>query len=278
MYCLQRAEPLAACCLEFVQGKDFWMEREFETKKKRILQELLKHRYAHRGFHRKPAVPENSMDAFKRAGLNGFGIELDIHLTKDGKLAVIHDASLKRTCGADLNIEEITLEEAQKYFLEESQEVIPDFDHVLKLIDGYVPLVVELKVEGGNEAELCERALRSLDRYDGLYCVESFDPRAIMWLRRNRPDIVRGQLAGALKKDGFSISSAADFMLRNLWVNFLGKPDFVAYKFENRENKAFMNYKGAKFFWTIRSYGDMKEAEDLGCAPIFEKFDPRDYE
>lgn len=121
------------------------MEREFETKKKRILQELLKHRYAHRGFHRKPAVPENSMDAFKRAVLNGFGIELDIHLTKDGKLAVIHDASLKRTCGADLNIEEITLEEAQKYFLEESQEVIPDFDHVLKLIDGYVPLVVELK-------------------------------------------------------------------------------------------------------------------------------------
>lgn len=89
---------------------------------------------------------------------------------------------------------------------------------------------------------------------------------------------MRGQLAGALKKDGFSISSAADFMLRNLWVNFLGKPDFVAYKFENRENKAFMNYKGAKFFWTIRSYGDMKEAEDLGCAPIFEKFDPRDYE
>ena len=52
----------------------------------------------------------------------------------------------------------------------------------------------------------------------------------------------------------------------------------MAYKFENRENKAFMNYKGAKFFWTIRSYGDMKEAEDLGCAPIFEKFDPRDYE
>ncbi|MFR0902878.1 MAG: glycerophosphodiester phosphodiesterase family protein, partial [Anaerovoracaceae bacterium] len=202
------------------------MEREFETKKKRILQELLKHRYAHRGFHRKPAVPENSMDAFKRAVLNGFGIELDIHLTKDGKLAVIHDASLKRTCGADLNIEEITLKR-QKYFSRKARSH-SDFDHVLKLIDGYVPLVVELKVEGGNEAELCERALRSLDRYDGLYCVESFDPRAIMWLRRNRPDIVRGQLAGALKKDGFSISSAADFMLRNLWVNFLGKPDFVA--------------------------------------------------
>ena len=250
------------------------MDRDFQAKKNKILKELLKHRDAHRGFHQKPVIPENSMEAFKRAVLNGFGIELDIHLTKDNRLAVIHDSGLERTCGADLKIEEITLEEAQKYFLEESTEVIPDFDRVLELVDGRTPLIVELKVEGGNEAALCERALQSLDKYNGLYCVESFNPGAIMWLRRNRPDIVRGQLAAALKKDGFPISAAKDFMLRNLWVNILGKPDFVAYKFENRENKAFKNYKGTKFMWTIRSCEDMKKAEILGCAPIFEKFDP----
>lgn len=254
------------------------MERENREKKNKILIEMLKRRYAHRGFHQKPRIPENSMEAFRRAVLNGFGIELDIHLTKDGQLAVIHDSSLKRTCGADLDIEELTLEEAQKYFLEDSREVIPDFDEVLKLVDGHAPLIVELKVENGNEEALCKRALQSLDKYKGTYCVESFDPRAISWLRKNRPDIVRGQLAGALKKDGFRISSIADFMLRSLWVNAFGKPDFVAYKFEDRNNKAFRNYRGAKFLWTIRSYEDMREAEALGCAPIFEKFDPREYE
>ena len=74
-------------------------------KKSDLIKELLKHRYAHRGFHDKPKIPENSMAAFKRAMLEGFGIELDVHLTKDNQLAVIHDASLKRTCGVDFLIE-----------------------------------------------------------------------------------------------------------------------------------------------------------------------------
>ena len=66
--------------------------------------------YAHRGLHG-DGVPENSMAAFKAALEGGYGIELDIHLMKDGKLAVIHDASLKRTAGADITIEELTEED-----------------------------------------------------------------------------------------------------------------------------------------------------------------------
>ena len=66
-------------------------------------------RYAHRGLHdREKGIPENSMAAFKRAAANGFGAELDVHLMKDGKLAVIHDASLLRTAGADVEIEDLT--------------------------------------------------------------------------------------------------------------------------------------------------------------------------
>ena len=72
--------------------------------KRVLIQELLRHRYAHRGLHAKPTIPENSMAAFARAVEAGYGIELDLHLTRDGKLAVIHDASLKRTCGVDLKI------------------------------------------------------------------------------------------------------------------------------------------------------------------------------
>ena len=95
--------------------------------KKQMLDQLLRWRYAHRGFHHKPDVAENSMTAFRRAVTEEFGIELDVHLTKDKKLAVIHDSSLQRTCGTDLYIEEVTLEKAQSYFLEKSKDVIPSF-------------------------------------------------------------------------------------------------------------------------------------------------------
>ena len=95
--------------------------------KRVLIQELLRHRYAHRGLHAKPTIPENSMAAFARAVEAGYGIELDLHLTRDGKLAVIHDASLKRTCGVDLKIEDLTLAEARDYPLEESDERIPEF-------------------------------------------------------------------------------------------------------------------------------------------------------
>ncbi|MBR4409890.1 MAG: glycerophosphodiester phosphodiesterase, partial [Firmicutes bacterium] len=118
-----------------------------QSPKADILEELLKHRFAHRGLHKKPLIPENSMAAFRLAVDHGFGMEMDLHLTRDGKLAVIHDPSLLRTAGVDLIIEDLTLEEAQKYVLEESEgEVIPDFQELLDMVAGRVPLIVELKV------------------------------------------------------------------------------------------------------------------------------------
>ncbi len=246
--------------------------------KKEILKELLNNRYAHRGLHDKPIVPENSMTAFEKATREGFGIELDLHLTKDEKLAVIHDASLERTCGVDLIIEELTLEEAQGHFLEKSQEPIPDFEEVLAMVDGKIPLIIELKVEKSNYDRLCTRLVETLSGYKGIYCIESFDPRAVKWFYKNKPEIVRGQLAGALKKGGFKMSPIKDFIVRNLLVNIASKPDFVAYKFEDRFEKAFRKYNGPKFLWTIKKYSDLKEAEALGAAPIFEQFNPKEYE
>ena len=73
--------------------------------------------YGHRGAS--GYAPENTLEAFELAAKQGAaGVELDVHLSKDGKLAVIHDASLWRTCGIDLYIEEVNLEDAQIYFLE----------------------------------------------------------------------------------------------------------------------------------------------------------------
>ena len=253
-----------------------------------VLAELLKHRYAHRGLHKKPAIPENSMAAFRLAVEHGFGMEMDLHLTKDGKLAVIHDASLLRTAGVDLIIEDMTLEEAQKYVLEESEgEVIPDFQELLDLVAGQVPLIVELKVgktsEGVDTTDaLCRKAAEMMDAYTEkysasaptLWCIESFSPTAVKWFRENRPDIIRGQLAGDINHDKPTITPFQNFLVRQLLINFISKPDFVAYNYRDRFDGGVRRWKGPLFYYTIKSYEDLMELEGRGAAGIFEQFDP----
>ena len=109
-----------------------------------------KWRYAHWGYHDKPRIPENSLPAFRRAVQCGFGAELDVHLMKDGHLAVIHDASLRRTAGADVEIEDLTAEELKNYTLEGTEHHIPLLEEVLPIFAGKAPLIIELKAERGN--------------------------------------------------------------------------------------------------------------------------------
>ena len=113
--------------------------------------------YAHRGLHGN-GIPENSMAAFRAALEHGYGIELDIHLLKDGNLAVIHDSLLNRTTGAAGRIEDLTTEELKNYHLEGTEETIPEFMDVLTLYNGKAPLIVELKPTDGNHAALAEAA------------------------------------------------------------------------------------------------------------------------
>ena len=79
---------------------------------------LKKYRYAHRGYHDKPVVPENSLPAFRRAIECGFGAELDVHLLNDGTLAVFHDSDLKRCANVEGEIEDLTLDELKQLRLE----------------------------------------------------------------------------------------------------------------------------------------------------------------
>lgn len=231
--------------------------------------------YAHRGLHDQQ-LPENSMAAFRAALDAGYGIELDIHLMKDGNLAVIHDASLKRTAGADVKIEDLTVEELVNYRLGGTEEYIPLFQEVLDLFAGKAPLIVELKCERGNHAALCEAACKMLDTYDGLYCMESFDPRAIHWLRKHRPDIIRGQLSENWIGKPIGIPGILKWAMTYHISNVYTRPDFIAYKFADR--KAFGTGICRKFWriqgvsWTLRSREEYDTAVKEEWIPIFENF------
>ena len=238
-------------------------------------------RYAHRGYHDKPQIPENSMAAFRRAIENFYGAELDVHLMADGELAVIHDASLMRTADADVFIEDLTAADLAQYRLEGTQEHIPLLKDVLALFAGKTPLIVELKPERGNYTELTAATVALLDRYQVNYCIESFDPRCLMWLKKHRPEIVRGQLSENFLRhgDGAPQGKLALWALSNLLMNFLTRPDFIAYRYEDRTCAAVRIcrrlFKVREVNWTITTREEMRGAEQLGNLVIFERFDPR---
>lgn len=241
------------------------------------LKQLQGWKYAHRGLHDEQ-LPENSMAAFRAALESGYGIELDVHLLSDGNLAVMHDCSLLRTAGADVQIETLTTDQLSHYHLGGTQETIPTFRDVLDLFGGKVPMIIELKTAGSNYVALCDAVCRMLDTYNGPYCIESFDPRCIRWLKKNRPEIIRGQLVDNFLKSKSPAPWLLRFMLTNQLMNFLILPDFVAHRFECRNTAG--NFLARKLWgvqgvsWTIRSQEDLDTAVSEGYLGIFEGFRP----
>ena len=233
--------------------------------------------YAHRGLHGN-GIPENSMAAFKEALDNGYGIELDIHLTKDGDLAVIHDCSLKRTVGADVKITDLTVAELPNYHLEDTGETIPTFHQVLDLYAGKAPLIIELKADGNNAQQLVDTAVSAMVGYKGVWCMESVDPRCVYWLKKHRPDIVRGQLAENFFRSGSKMPLLHKVMMSWQLTHFLTLPDFVAFKYRDRKNPGtFLSRRlwGAQgVSWTLKAQQELDTAVEEGWIPIFEGFTP----
>lgn len=238
---------------------------------------LRKWSYAHRGLH-DSEKPENSMAAFQAAKAHGFGIELDVHLMKDGNLAVIHDSSLKRVAGADVQIEELTLADLENYRLCGTDEKIPLFSQVLELYEGGAPLIVELKTAKGNADALCAAACQMLDKFSCTYCMESFDPRCNVWLRKHRPEIIRGQLSQNWLKSRSKLPWIIKLVMACHLSNIATRPDFIAYHFPHRNTfgteicRKLWGVQGVA--WTLRTKADYDTAVEEGWLPIFENFIP----
>lgn len=232
--------------------------------------------YAHRGLHDNMSdAPENSLAAFQKAVEAGYGIELDIQLTKDEQVVVCHDYHLRRLCGVDREIDSLTYEELQQYTIFESGEKIPLFSEVLELVDGQVPLIIELKVKNIS-SKIAEKADNILQSYAGVYCIESFHPAGLLWYRQNHPDVCRGQLA---THDVLKEKEVLNFILRHLLLNFLTAPDFIAYDIRYKEeiskNLCRKIFRCPSIAWTIYNEKELEEAEKYYDYFIFEGFSPK---
>ncbi len=238
-------------------------------------------KYAHRGLHdAAQGAPENSMAAFRRAVERGFGAELDVHLMADGNLAVVHDSDLTRVCGKQALIEDLTAADLKDYPLMGTEETIPLLGEVLELFEGKTPLVIELKVERGNANALTDAVMKALEGWNGTYCMESFHPGALLRLKEKYPRVLRGQLSQDFMRDSEvgRLSVPARFVLTHLLTTAFTRPDFIAYRWEDRKEPSLRLmrtlYGVHEMGWTVRDRTTMDALARDGVGPIFEQFVP----
>jgi glycerophosphoryl diester phosphodiesterase len=237
------------------------------------------HYIAHRGlFDNVKEVPENTVPAFKKAVEAGYGIELDVQLSRDKHVVVTHDYNLKRICGENKDIKDLSYQELCAYKIMNSAESIPLLTDVLQVVDGKVPLIVEIKTEG-DFIELCMLTAEILCAYKGTFCVESFSPYVVGWYKKNHPKIIRGQLADDFSIKRYFKSAMKNWILTNMAYNVIGRPDFIAYNHQFGDKKCLGFWKkilGCSLAaWTIKSQEELDRAAKRFDIFIFDSFIPK---
>ena len=225
-------------------------------------------RFAHRGLYG-GNVKENTAQAFRAAVSAGYGIELDVQLSNDGVPVVAHDYDLKRVFGIEGRVDSFSAAELAGFG-------VPRFSEALEIIGGKVPLLAEMKAER-TDVSVCEKAAELLDSYKGEFLVESFNPLALLWFKKNRPDYIRGQLSSDFRRDKEKGNPLLMFALRHLLFNFLTRPDFIAYnrKYPRAASLSFCRALGVPLFaWTVRSEEELEACGKYFDAVIFENFCP----
>lgn len=232
-------------------------------------------KFAHRGLH-DGGRAENSLSAFRAAKEAGYGIELDVRLSSDGELVVYHDPTLNRVCGVEGRVIDFTAEELSRLSLAGTGEGIPTFKQVLELIDGAVPLLVEIKMDPG-ESGVAEKLAEVIKDYHGEYIIESFNPLALRIVSRLLPSVPRGILSMPYHNQEKFRGKLLYFLLENLCLNFLMRPDFIAYEkgcSKHRILRLIRRLYGTPLFaWTVRSIDEEAHAISDGYdTVIFEKY------
>lgn len=233
--------------------------------------------FAHRGLHTKDKlIPENSLIAFSNAIKHGYGIELDIQLTKDKKVVVFHDDTLNRIFKIQRRVDSFTYKELGQLNLYQTKEHIPLLSEVLSLVNKKVPLLIELKNSNNNEL-LCQLTLELLKKYQGPFCIQSFHPFIVAWFSKNAPDVLRGQLISPFTELLKDIPIWQAFLLSRLYFNYKAKPHFISYKNGTKPlTVKLCILRGAmSFVWTIRSKDISKKLECNHDGVIFEYYMPR---
>ena len=233
--------------------------------------------YAHRGLHdNNGPSPENSLAAFQGAKDAGFGVELDVRFTADQQIVVFHDDTLTRMCGDDRRVDECTYEELQQLRLLNTDEHIPLLSDVLSVLGDTIILCEIKPARSYVDTTLCEQAYAILEEHKANYCIESFNPFAVRWFRKNAPHVIRGILSKKYVKGEVKPDILRPF-LTALMANVLCRPDFIAYQHTDYAQPFFKLcrwFHPTTFAWTIRNMDEYNAATQRFDSVIFEGITP----
>lgn len=231
--------------------------------------------YAHRGLHN-AMDPENTIPAFKNALHYGFGVELDVHLSADGQVIVFHDDTLDRLTNQTGELSKKNASELTSLKILNTSYTIPLLSEVLEVINGQVPLLIEIK-SIGFAGELEEKVYCLMKQYRGNFAIQSFSPFSIGWFKKNAPEILRGQLSSDFKNEAVSISFFKKYFVRKLWTNFLCRPHFISYEKKGVANGTVqrLRKKGVMALaWCVENNKEEIEVRAKTDSIIFEGYLP----
>ena len=231
---------------------------------------LITRKIAHRGLHN-TTFPENSLGAFENACKNEFPLELDVHLLADGNVAVFHDTTLLRMCGINKRLYDIPSHKLKEYNLLDTQYYIPTLEETLTLINGRVPIIIEIKAFN-KVAKSCKRIVEILKNYKGEYAIKSFNPLVVIWFRLHASNIPRGMLCSSLQDE--QLNRLYKTLIKRLSLYRLCKPDFISCNVDDLPNKYVRNKKVPKLSWTIRSPEQETFALTIVDNVVFENYIP----
>ena len=225
---------------------------------------------AHRGFHdMNHAIWENTLAAFSRAADAGFAIECDVHIVADGNIVVFHDDTLDRLCGISGDVRDRTSAELGLLTIGGTAERIPTLKQMLKLVDGRVPLVIELKGRQGEDDGFAETVLDDLEGYKGHVALMSFDPWVLKDLKVAGSPYPLGLTAEGDQPERF---------FAHVEAMQLGL-DFISYHYGHLPNPFITAQRKLGIpviTWTVRDEAARRHTFEQADQMTFEGFDPRE--
>jgi glycerophosphoryl diester phosphodiesterase len=236
---------------------------------------------AHRALHDvTDGRPENSRAAIRAAIKAGYAIEIDLQLSRDGQAMVFHDDMLDRLTMETGPINQRSSTELAHIPLRGGREKIPTLKQVLKLVDGRVPLLIEIKDQQGElgptDGKLEAATAQALADYEGPVAVMSFNPYSVIVMARLMPHIPRGLTTSSFDPaDWQPIAPAICDRLREIPDYDHAKAAFISHQASDltRPRVAELRHAGATILcWTITSPEAEAKAREYAQNITFEKY------
>ncbi|MGR3660856.1 MAG: glycerophosphodiester phosphodiesterase family protein [Paracoccaceae bacterium] len=228
---------------------------------------------AHRGYYDVASgCPENSIAAFGAAIENGYGMELDVQISADGRAMVFHDYDLARLTGNQGVVQQHSAHALGELTLLGSDEKIQTLENVLKAVAGRAPLLIEIKDQdgalGANVGALEKAVAKALNAYQGPVAVISFNPHSVIAFAEYAPDTPRGLATGDFSENIWpQIPEETRNRLRDIPDLKRSGASFISHKVSDLERPLVQSIKASGMpvlCWTVTS----QEVEDTArrCA------------